>query len=91
MLVGEGDELLRVKINTLLENGTQKIALNLAEVPYVDAAGLGEIVRCYTTVNRKNGELKIFNTKSISTWPAITKLLTNITYDEESEVLESFH
>lgn len=36
MLIGEGDELLREKINSLVENGTQKIVLNLADVPYVD-------------------------------------------------------
>ena len=58
MLIGEGDELLREKINSLVEKGTEKIVLNLEDVPYVDSAGLGEIVRCYTTVSRKNGELK---------------------------------
>jgi len=39
MLIGEGDELLREKINSLVENGKSKIVLNLAEVPYVDSAG----------------------------------------------------
>ena len=48
MLIGEGDELLREKINSLVEKGTEKIVLNLEDVPYVDSAGLGEIVRCYT-------------------------------------------
>lgn len=92
MLIGEGDELLREKINSLVENGTEKIVLNLAEVPYVDSAGLGEIVRCYTTVSRKNGELKLLNlTKRIHDLLAITKLLTVFdTYEEESEVIKSF-
>ena len=61
MLIGEGDELLREKINSLVEKGTEKIVLNLEDVPYVDSAGLGEIVRCYTTVSRKNGELKLLH------------------------------
>lgn len=92
MLIGEGDELLREKINSLVENGTEKIVLNLAEVPYVDSAGLGEIVRCFTTVSRKNGELKLLNlTKRIHDLLAITKLLTVFdTYDEESAVIKSF-
>jgi len=92
MLIGEGDELLREKINSLVESGTEKIVLNLAEVPYVDSAGLGEIVRCYTTVSRKNGELKLLNlTKRIHDLLAITKLLTVFdTYEEESEVVKSF-
>lgn len=92
MLIGEGDEQLREKINSLVDNGTQKIVLNLAEVPYVDSAGLGEIVRCYTTVSRKNGDLKLLNlTKRIHDLLSITKLLTVFeTYESEDEVLASF-
>ncbi len=92
MLIGEGDELLREKINSLVENGTEKIVLNLAEVPYVDSAGLGEIVRCYTTVSRKNGEFKLLNlTKRIHDLLSITKLLTVFdTYEDEASVVKSF-
>ena len=92
MLIGEGDELLREKINQLVENGTEKIVLNLAEVPYVDSAGLGEIVRCYTTVSRKNGKLKLLHlTKRIHDLLSITKLLTVFeTYDDERQALDSF-
>lgn len=92
MLIGEGDELLREKINTLVENGTTKIVLNLADVPYVDSAGLGEIVRCYTTVSRKDGRLKLLNlTKRIHDLLSITKLLTVFeSYDTEDEAVKSF-
>ena len=92
MLIGEGDELLREKINQLVENGTDKILLNLAEVPYVDSAGLGEIVRCYTTVSRKNGKLKLLHlTKRIHDLLSITKLLTVFeTFESEEEAVRSF-
>lgn len=92
MLIGEGDELLREKINTLVENGTTKIVLNLEDVPYVDSAGLGEIVRCYTTVSRKDGKLKLLNlTKRIHDLLSITKLLTVFeSYDTEDEAVKSF-
>jgi len=92
MLIGEGDELLREKINQLVENGTERIVLNLAEVPYVDSAGLGEIVRCYTTVSRKNGKLKLLHlTKRIHDLLSITKLLTVFeTYDTEEDAVKSF-
>ena len=71
----------------LVDGGKTKILLNLADVPYVDSAGLGEIVRCYTTVSRKNGKLKLINlTKKIQDLLAITKLLTVFeTYDSEDE------
>ena len=56
------------------------------------AAGLGEIVRCYTTVSRKGGKLKLINlTKKIQDLLAITKLLTVFeTYDSEDEAVRSF-
>ena len=52
--LGEGDELLKDKVNSLVNQGHKKIVLNLAGVPYIDSAGLGEIVRTYTTVSRRS-------------------------------------
>jgi anti-sigma B factor antagonist len=43
--LGDGDELLKDKINSLVNQGRKQILLNLAGVPYIDSAGLGEIVR----------------------------------------------
>ena len=55
MTLGEGDELLKDKINSLIHQGKKKLLLNLEGVPYIDSAGLGEIVRTYTTVSRQGG------------------------------------
>jgi anti-sigma B factor antagonist len=64
----------------------------LADVPYVDSAGLGEIVRCYTTASRKGGSLKLINlTKKIQDLLSITKLLTVFeVYETEDEGVKSF-
>ena len=51
--LGEGDELLKDKVNSLVNQGHKKVVLNLAGVPYIDSAGLGEVVRTYTTVSRQ--------------------------------------
>ena len=90
--LGEGDEVLKDKINSLMNQGHKKIVLNLAEVPYIDSAGLGEIVRTFTTVSRQGGSLKLLNlTKRISDLLAITKLLTVFeTFDTEHEAVQSF-
>ena len=92
ILIGEGDDALRDAVTRLVDSGKTKILLNLADVPYVDSAGLGEIVRCYTTVSRKGGKLKLMNlTKKIQDLLAITKLLTVFeTYDSEDEAVKSF-
>ena len=90
--LGEGDEMLKDKVNSLLNQGRKKIVLNLAEVPYIDSAGLGEVVRTFTTVSRQGGQLKLLNlTKRITDLLAITKLLTVFdTYDSEQEAVQSF-
>jgi anti-sigma B factor antagonist len=68
------------------------LLLNLESVPYIDSAGLGEVVRTYTTVSRQGGSLKLLNlTKRIEDLLSITKLLTVFdTYDNESEAVKSF-
>jgi len=59
--------VLKDKITSLILQGHKKILLNLAYVPYIDSAGLGEIVRTYTTVSRQGGQLKLVNlTKRIT-------------------------
>ena len=92
MTLGEGDELLKDKINSLLAAGKKKLVLNLEGVPYIDSAGLGEIVRTFTTVSRQGGSLKLLNlTKRIEDLLAITKLLTVFeTFDTEAEAIKSF-
>src|SRR4026208_917937 len=90
--LGEGDELLKDKVNSLVNQGQKKIVLNLAEVPYIDSTGLGEIVRTYTTVSRQGGSLKLLGlTKRITDLLSITKLLTVFeTYDNEADAVRSF-
>jgi anti-sigma B factor antagonist len=90
--LGEGDEVLKDKINSLILQNRKRILLNLEDVPYIDSAGLGEIVRTYTTVSRQGGQLKLVNlTKRITDLLSITKLLTVFeTFDTEQEALQSY-
>ena len=92
MTLGDGDELLRKRVGGVVEKGCKQIVLNLGDVPYVDSAGLGEIVRTYTTVSRQGGSLKLLNlTKRITDLLSITKLLTVFdTFDSEGEAVKSF-
>jgi len=90
--LGEGDEALKDKINSLVLQGRKLILLNLESVPYIDSAGLGEIVRTYTTVTKQGGQLKLVNlTKRITDLLMITKLLTVFeTFDSEQDALKSY-
>jgi anti-sigma B factor antagonist len=92
MTLGEGDELLKEKINAMLQQNRKHLLLNLEGVPYIDSAGLGEIVRTYTTVSRQGGKLKLVNlTKRITDLLSITKLLTVFeTFDSEKDAIRSY-
>ena len=90
--LGEGDEALRERITQLMSKDQKRILLNLADVPYIDSAGLGEIVRTYTTVKNRGGQLKLVNlTKRITDLLMITKLLTVFeTFDTEQDAIKAF-
>ena len=88
----EGDQQFKDKVNSLVQQGHKQVLLNLGDVPYIDSAGLGEIVRTYTTVSRQGGSLKLLGlTKRITDLLSITKLLTVFeTYDDEADAVRSF-
>jgi anti-sigma B factor antagonist len=91
--LGDGaDTILKDKLRSLVHQGQKKLLLNLADVAYVDSAGLGAIVQSYTTVTNQGGGLKLVNTtKRIHDLLAITKLLTVFdTFDSEAEAVTSF-
>jgi anti-sigma B factor antagonist len=90
--LGDGDGLLKDKINSLIQQGLKQIALNLGGVSYMDSAALGELIASHSTVTRNGGQVKIFNlTKRVSDLLAITKVLTIFdVFDSEQEALGSF-
>jgi anti-sigma B factor antagonist len=92
IVLGDGDALLKDKVNSLVNQDRKNILLNLEAVPYIDSAGLGEVVRTYTTVSKHDGALKLLNvTKRIRDLLVITKLETVFeTFDSESDAVNSF-
>ena len=90
--LGEDGNLLKDKLQSLLHQGKKNILFNLAQVSYVDSAGLGAIVSAYTTVTREGGSLKLANvTKKLQDLLSITKLLTVFeTFDSEDEAMRSY-
>ena len=91
--IGEGSVALRSAIRRLLEEGKQKVLLNLAGVGYIDSSGIGELVSSYTAIAVKGGgQLKLLNlTQKLQDLLTITKLLTVFdVYDSEADALNAF-
>jgi anti-sigma B factor antagonist len=92
IVLGEESAALRDLVCNLLDKGHRQILFNLADVHYIDSAGLGSLVGAFTSVRKQNGELKLLNlTNKVHDVLQITKLYTvfDIMNDEE-EGLSSF-
>lgn len=90
LILGDGDGLLKDEVNSLLSQGRRQIVLNLAGVPYIDSAGLGQLIASATTVTRQGGRLSLLNvTKRVQDLLAIVKLLTAFNvYESEAEAIK---
>jgi anti-sigma B factor antagonist len=91
LVLGEGDRLLKDKVNSLIFQEQKQIVLNLGGVSYMDSAGLGELVAAHAAVSKAGGKIKVINlTKRVSDLLSITKVLTIFdVYDSEAEALKS--
>ena len=89
--LGEGDVEIKQAVDELVKRGRKKILLNLAKVPYMDSAGLGEIIRCFTALRKNGGQFKLLSPNArVRDLLNITKLLTVFdSYDDET-ALASF-
>ena len=92
LTIGDGAELLRDKVASVVFQGNPKVVLNLAGVPYIDSGGLGELVRCSVSAQKANGAVKLVGVSGrVVDLLTITKLIAVFdTFDTEKEALASF-
>ena len=92
ILLGEGDVEIKEMVDNLIQRGNKNFLLNLAKVPHLDSAGLGEIIRCYTAIRKSGGDLKLLapNQRLVDLL-SVTKLVNVFDwYSDEASALASF-
>lgn len=92
ILFGEGEESFRDAVTRVIDSGRVKLVLNLAEVPYLDSAGISQLVRTFATVGKRGGGMKLLRlTKRVRELLTITRLLTVWeAFESEEEAVSSF-
>jgi anti-sigma B factor antagonist len=92
LTLGEGTSTLRKKMRELVDAGSRRIVLNMADVTYIDSSGVGELVAAYTTVTAAGGELKLsILGKRVHELLYITKLCTVFeSFEDEASAIASF-
>lgn len=90
--LGENTGILRDELKSLLSQGTKDIILNMANVSYVDSAGLGELVGAYTTATNQGGAVKLLHLQTkMKDLMQITKLHTIFpAFEDEKTAIASF-
>jgi len=90
--LGESSGVLRDELNSLLAMGRKSIIVNMANVSYVDSAGLGELVGKYTTATNQGGSIKLLHLQGkMKDLLQITKLHTIFPiFEDEKEAIASF-
>ncbi len=62
-------------VDELLEAGHREFVLNLAEVPYIDSFGLGQLIAAWTSIRSKFGQMTLLRpTDHVRKLFRITKL-----------------
>ena len=61
MTIGEGDSQAGDAIRSRIQEGNDKILLDMQSVPVLDSSGVGELIHCYTSANNRGGALKLLS------------------------------
>ena len=79
IVLGEETALLRSTVRDWIARGRKNILLNLAQVPYIDSSGIGELVSAFTATRREGGDIKLLSlTRKVDQVLQVVKLRTII-------------
>jgi anti-sigma B factor antagonist len=92
IVLGEESNALRERVKALVAEGKKKIVLNMANVTFIDSAGLGTLVAAHHSAKSQGAALKLCHLGAkFQEVLQITKLLTVFdVYNSESEAVASF-
>lgn len=92
IVLGEESNALREKVKSLIAEGKKKVVLNMANITFIDSAGLGTLVAAHHSAKSQGSALKLAHLGSkFQEVLQITKLLTVFdVYNSEAEAVASF-
>jgi anti-sigma B factor antagonist len=92
IVLGEESNALREKVKSLIADGKTKVVLNMANITFIDSAGLGTLVAAHHSAKSQGAALKLAHLGSkFQEVLQITKLLTVFdVYNTEAEAVASF-
>ena len=88
----EANAQFRAYVTAAIEAGARKLIVNMARVEYMDSCGLGELIACYTSLQKVSGRIRLlYLNQRLQHLLTITKLYTVFeTFDSEAAAVSSF-
>jgi anti-sigma B factor antagonist len=88
----EGNKQFRQRVASTIDAGARKLIVNMARVPYMDSSGLGELISCYTILQRMSGRIKLLHLSDRLQHLLVITKLTSVfeTFDSEPAAIASF-
>ena len=92
IVLGEESNSLREKLKSLTDDGKKKIVLNMANIEYIDSAGVGTLVAAHISAKTQGASVRICHLgRKFHEVQQIAKLLTVFDeYDTEVAAVSSF-
>ena len=92
IVLGEESTSFREKLKSMIAEGKKKIVLNMANIKYIDSAGLGTLVAAHLSAKNQGASVRLSNLgNKFHEVLQITKLLTVFdVYDTEAAAVSSF-
>lgn len=88
----EGNTQFRKCVTVAIDAGARKLIVNMAKVPYMDSSGLGELISCYTRLQRVSGRIKLLHLSDRLQHLLVITKLTSVfeIFDSEPAAVASF-
>ena len=92
LVLEDGDAVFRDAVNALAARDRLNLVIDLAEVTYIDSAGIGVLIGRYLSLRRRGGDMKLANLTARShRVMTITQLLDVFDcFDSIDEAVDSY-
>ena len=92
IVLGEESNSLRERVKALLAEEKKKIVMNMANITYIDSAGLGTLVATFHSARQQGATMKLAHLgQKFREVLQVTKLLTVFeVHDTEAQAVQSF-
>ena len=91
--IGRANDFLDSQLRQLIEVGTSKLLVNLADVTQLDSSSIASLVRAFTTLRHRGASLKFLRPRGNVRLVLETVHLLDVipSIEDETEAIASFH